>query len=538
VSGSSGPTPRGTTATKTTSRPASKSTANGTARATPEPDTGQTGQTGDENGGSKDAGAALLDEVRAFVGRFCRFPDEHALAVAALWAAHAHVVEHLHTTPRFAVLSPDPGSGKTRVLEVLDLLVPAPMFVFSASPAAIFRTMRNEQTTLLFDEVDTVFGRRGKDDDNGDLRALLNAGYKRGATIPRCVGPAHDVEYFPVFAAVALAGLGDLPDTLMSRAIIVRMRKRKRSEPVEPFRHRVHAEQGHKIRDHLAAWAVTKGADIGKAWPELPAGIVDRPAEVWEPLIAVADAAGGHWPETARAACTHLCAMANDRTVSLGVRLLRDLSLVWGKDKAPGHHTADLLNLLCGETPYDKDDDGDPLTLLDAPWSSLRGEPLDARGLARLLAPYEVRSTKVKVDGRSLQGYRREDLWDAWQREGMSPGDETGEPGEPGEPCRSEHSTEVPDMERVPEPADGPEPDAPPLTCDVPAVPEVPDFRTPESDVPSSPEKSAIGATGATADAPRRPRTSVVGKRTNRISRSVITRRKPAVKSTPNPKGE
>lgn len=481
-------------------------------------------------------GAALLDEVHAFVGRFCRFPDEHALAAAALWAAHTHVVEHLHTTPRFAVLSPDPGSGKTRVLEVLDLLVPAPMFVFSASPAAIFRTMRNEQTTLLFDEVDTVFGRRGKDDDNGDLRALLNAGYKRGATIPRCVGPAHDVEHFPVFAAVALAGLGDLPDTLMSRAIIVRMRKRKRkrSEPVEPFRHRVHAEQGHKLRDDLAAWAVTKGADIGSAWPELPAGIVDRPAEVWEPLIAVADAAGGHWPETARAACTHLCAVANDRTVSLGVRLLRDLSLVWGKDTAPGHHTADLLSLLCGETPYGKDDDGDPLTLLDAPWSSLRGEPLDARGLARLLAPYEVRSTKVKVDGRSLQGYRREDLWDAWQREGMSPGDETGELGEPGEPCRSEHSTEVLDAEQVPEPADGPEPAVPPLTCDVPAVPEVPDFRTPESDGPSSPEKSATGATRATADAARRTRTSVVGKR--RISRRVITRPKPAGKSIPNPK--
>lgn len=256
-------------------------------------------------------GAGLLDRVMTFLGRFCRFPDGHALVAAVLWAVHAHVVLHLHTTPRLALLSPEPGSGKTRVLEVLDLLTPDTMFVFSASPPAIFRTMRNQATTLLFDEVDTVFGRRGKDDDNGDLRALLNAGYKRGATIPRCVGPTHAVEHFPVFAAVALAGLGDLPDTLMSRSVIVRMRKRKATEAVEPFRHRVHAEQGYALRDELAAWAAEVGEGIGQAWPELPEGIVDRPAEVWEPLLAVAEAAGGRWPGLAREACVALCAVAN-----------------------------------------------------------------------------------------------------------------------------------------------------------------------------------------------------------------------------------
>ncbi len=433
-------------------------------------------------------GAGLLDRVMVFVGRFCRFPDEHALVAAVLWAAHAHLVVHLHTTPRLALLSPEPGSGKTRVLEVLDLLTPDTMFVFSASPPAIFRTMRNQTTTLLFDEVDTVFGRKGKDDDNGDLRALLNAGYKRGATIPRCVGPTHAVEHFPVFAAVALAGLGDLPDTLMSRSVIVRMRKRKSSEPVEPFRHRVHAEQGYELRDELAAWAIREGEAVGAAWPTLPHGIVDRPAEVWEPLLAVAEAAGGRWPGLAWEACVALCAVANDRTVSLGVRLLRDLHLVFGD--ALIRSTADLLARLHGETAYTTDAEGEAVTLLDAPWSSLRGVPLDARGLARLLAQYEVRSTKVKIDGRSAQGYRREAFWDAWQREGASPGSETAEPVEPPEPRRSEAPSWVPDTVQppepagtrggeVPEPGSAPEPETPPLTCDVPQVPEVLDFRTP-----------------------------------------------------------
>jgi hypothetical protein len=129
-----------------------------------------------------------------------------------------------------ALLSPEPGSGKTRTLEVLEDLVPAPMHVLSASTAAIFRTIEVEQPTLLLDEVDAIFGRRGKDDNNEDLRALLNAGHRIGATIPRCVGPSHEVRRFPVYAAVALAGLGDLPDTLMTRSVVIRMRRRAPGE--------------------------------------------------------------------------------------------------------------------------------------------------------------------------------------------------------------------------------------------------------------------------------------------------------------------
>ena len=126
------------------------------------------------------AGAAVLEDVKTFISRFCSFPDSNALVAVALWTAHAHMVEHFHTTPRLALLSPEPGSGKTRVLEVLALLVPHSMFCLSASPAAIFRTLANNRITLLVDECDAIFQRRGKDDGNEDLRALLNAGYKRG----------------------------------------------------------------------------------------------------------------------------------------------------------------------------------------------------------------------------------------------------------------------------------------------------------------------------------------------------------------------
>lgn len=350
-------------------------------------------------------GAELLNDVQSFIAKFCAFPDQHCLTAVTLWAVHAHLVTQFYTSPRLALLSPEAASGKTRVLEVLDLLVPESLFSINAAPAAIFRTLAQRQITLLFDEVDAIWTKRGQNDTHEDLRALLNAGYKRGATIPRCVGPKHDVVNFAVYAAVALAGLGDLPETLMSRSVIIRMRRRAPSECIAPFHSRQHGPIGYAIRDRLVKWAETVAKDVGASYPDLPAGIVDRPAECWEPLVAVADAAGGAWPTAARDACVALCRVAEDRRASLGVRLLADLRVIFGD--AIAMHTEAILERLVAA--------GDELEP-DAPWSDLHGKPLGKRGLASMLKRYGVSPQKVTVASRSLQGYRREHLWDVWQR--------------------------------------------------------------------------------------------------------------------------
>ena len=86
-------------------------------------------------------------------------------------------MEYLWTTPRLAILSPELESGKTRVLDVLELLVQEPFYSVNPTPATIFRMLAVKKITLLFDECDTVFKKRGKDDTHEDLRALLNSGY-------------------------------------------------------------------------------------------------------------------------------------------------------------------------------------------------------------------------------------------------------------------------------------------------------------------------------------------------------------------------
>ncbi|MFE2609831.1 DUF3631 domain-containing protein [Streptomyces mirabilis] len=353
-------------------------------------------------------GAALLNEVEAFHRRFNVFPTEVAYVAVALWDAHAHLLDCFDSTPRLAFLSPEPGSGKSRALEIVETLVPRPMVAVNASAAALFRSVSGPdgRPTILFDEIDTVFG--PKAGDNEELRGFINAGHRRKGVTYRCVGDSQTVTPFPSYTAVAVAGLGSLPDTILDRSIIIRMRRRARNEKVEPFRARLHEQEGNALRERLAAWAEQVRGQVTDAWPELPDGISDRPGDVWEPLLAVADAVGGDWPKRAREACAALvkASRTNDKG-SIGVRLLTDLRdhVLIGVDKLPTVAILDRLN-----------------SLEDAPWADLNGKPLDNRRLSKMLSEYmtadnePIGSRNIRTAGGVLKGFFSKDLEDAWSR--------------------------------------------------------------------------------------------------------------------------
>ncbi|GAB2722230.1 DUF3631 domain-containing protein [Kitasatospora kifunensis] len=355
-------------------------------------------------------GAALLNDVETFHRRYNVFPSEAAYVAVVLWDAHTHLLDAFESTPRLAFLSPEPGSGKTRALEIIDTLAPRPMLTTDVSPAALFRSVSDTEArpTVLFDEVDTTFGPKAA--GNEDLRGLINSGHRRSGVVLRCVGDGNTqtVQPFPVYAALAMGGLGDLPDTIMSRSVIIRMRRRAPNEKVKPFRERTTKAEGHVLRDRLATWADSVRDQLTDTWPEMPDGISDRPADVWEPLLAVADAAGGDWPERARAACVHLvtAAKANDKG-SLGIRLLADLRDIF--NGAERMLSTELLSKLAG--------------LDDAPWADLDGKVITARALARMLGDYvtadndPIKPRNIKTGPKSsAKGYYATDLADAWLR--------------------------------------------------------------------------------------------------------------------------
>jgi hypothetical protein len=258
-------------------------------------------------------GAEMLTKVHAFLTRFVSYPSVHAATAHALWCVHAHLMHLWDTTPRLAFLSPEPASGKSRALEVTKQLVPKPVWAVNVSSTYLFRIVGQEgegSVTLLYDEIDAVFGPKAK--ENEDTRALLNAGHRKGAVAGRCVarGTIVETEEIPAYAALAVAGLGWLPDTLMSRSIVIRMRPRHSGEPIEPYRPRLHDRQGEMVYCLIEAWAITQ---TEVTWPDLPEEIKDRDADCWEPLIAVADAAGGEWPALTRRAAKALIKDAKER---------------------------------------------------------------------------------------------------------------------------------------------------------------------------------------------------------------------------------
>lgn len=321
-----------------------------------------------------------------------------------MWIAHCHLVDCFENTPRIAFLSPEPGSGKTRALEVTEPLVPRPVITVNATPSYVFRKIGDPDglPTLLFDEIDAVFSSK-RGDGNEELRGLLNSGYRRGATAGRAVVRGKEVltEDWPSFAPVALAGLNQLPDTLMTRSVVIRMKRRRQGERLEPYRRRVEAVRNNELYLKVADWAASVHDSVDGAWPQLPHGVEDRDADIWEPLLSVADAAGNGWEQSARDAATYLVDEAHERPVTLGIRLLADIKMVMGEDQRIS--TSDLLDRLHG--------------IETAPWGNIKGEPIDARFLARMLSKYDVPTNNTfKLAGRPVKGYQVSDLYDAWER--------------------------------------------------------------------------------------------------------------------------
>jgi hypothetical protein len=344
------------------------------------------------------SGDVVLRQLYDFLGRFIRYPSEAAHVAHTLWIVHTYMMDRWSATGRLAFLSAEKESGKTRALEVTEKLVPNPKMTANGSANYLFR-IAAQGVTLLYDEIDTIFGPKAQEHE--DIRSFLNAGYKRSGSFGRCVtvGNKIETEDLPAYAAVAVAGIGFLPDTILSRSIVVQMRRRRAGEKVEPWRERSCTPQADRVRSSLVAWTRSQPEMI-EDWPTMPNGIEDRAEEIWEPLIVVADLAGGDWPARAREAAVTLVMEGREKEISLGVKLLTDLRTIFGKSETK--RTAEILADLCA--------------MEEAPWGDLKGKSLDARGLARRLKPYNVKSHVIRFGATTANGYQRTDLMDAWDR--------------------------------------------------------------------------------------------------------------------------
>ncbi len=343
--------------------------------------------------------ADALDDVAAALRRYVVFPCDEALDTVALWVAATHAQPVWQHATRLVIKSPEKRCGKSRLLDLVEALSYASLITVNASVSAIFRSIRDEEPpTLIVDEADAIWKRRG-DESVEELRGLFNAGFQRNRPALRCVGPQQTPTEFPTFAMVAFAAIGDVvPDTITDRAATISLRRRLPHEQISPFRHRRDGLVVRGIGRELHAAVRVALADLEYAEPVMPIGIEDRAADLWEPLLAVADAAGGEWSTRARQAAVALTDDADD--AARQNQLLADFRDVFDAAQKSVLSTDDVLAAL--------------RRIDEAPWGKFE---LSAADLAFRLRPYGVGPKQVRPDGRrQVRGYARADLEETFAR--------------------------------------------------------------------------------------------------------------------------
>lgn len=357
-------------------------------------------------------GDALLSSLHMGVERYIILPP-YAAAVIALWAVHSHAIAAAHHTARLLFKSPEMRCGKTMALNVLRRLVVRPLQAANVSAAAIYRTVEAARPTLLVDEGDSFLGKCD------ELRGVINSGHEKHGAVIRVDGENNEPRVFATFAATAIACIGSMPGTIEDRSIIINMKRRKRDEVVERLRGD-RAPELDDLASMAARWVTDNLPKLKMMDVDPPAVLSDRAADGWRPLLAIADLAGGDWPDLARQAAIALSASTDDEE-SIRVMLLKDMRSIFNtrsQDKIPSETIVSDLH-----------------GMEDRPWNEYgrARKPITKTKLANLLKPFRIGPGKVRMGETTINGYRLEQFRDSFERYlgGGTPPNQTGTRNKP-----------------------------------------------------------------------------------------------------------
>ena len=351
-------------------------------------------------------GAGLLTDMAQSIREYVVLSSRQADAVA-LWVVFTHAFEAFDFSPKLAVNSPEKRSGKTRLVEVTERAVRRPLFVSGISPAALSRVIEQHTPAMLIDEFDALM--RGDAEMAEVLRSMLNSGFTRAGArhiknVPTPDG-GFEPRAFSTWCPMLLAGIGKLPDTVADRSIIIGMARKRPDEKVMRLRTRDGGEL-HDLARKAARWVADHFDAIKLADPKAPEALHDRAADAWSPLLAIADLAGGEWPERARQVAIELS--RGDGTETIRELLLADLREMFEAEPAKSSGVLFTREILFALHQRD-----------DRPWSEYgkAGKPITSRQLAALLKPLKVPSDNTVHRGpEHVKGYERKMLDDAFSR--------------------------------------------------------------------------------------------------------------------------
>ena len=346
-------------------------------------------------------GRLLLNAIRQELTRFAVLPKWVAETIP-LFSLHTYAFELRDICTYLGVESPERRCGKTTLLTILCRLVNRPVVSANVSSPAFFRAIQELKPTLMIDEADRFLKSKK------DLQGILNAGYSRdtayvlrmGQPVPgsQSNGQSSNLAFFSCWCPKVISQIGRLPDTLADRCIIFRMQRKTPNEECERLRY----FETTTLRRQCARFVLDHAQEIANARPELPKILNDRAADIWEPLFALADLAGGEWPQLARQAAIGLSASAD---VSNSISsLLLDIFVLFTIGEVDRMFTRTLLEGLNSRSS-------------GRPWAELRkGKEITDIWLAQHLRPYGIRPTTVWIGDHQAKGYFLEDFLDVFRR--------------------------------------------------------------------------------------------------------------------------
>jgi putative DNA primase/helicase len=336
--------------------------------------------------------AVLLAAIEARILHHVAMP-KHLAFVCALWVAQSWIHEHATYSPILFITSPERDSGKTTLINVIKFMVRRELSSVGISAAALYRSIEKWYPTLVIDEADKVFIK------NLDLEQVVNSGWTRGSGIIRCHPDTHEPALFPTFCPKAVASKGmQAPDTILSRAIFITVKRRTRSEAIAHFAHMDDAGF-QRLRSQLARWATDNGEILDRQVPTPPEGFINRLASNWEMMLAIADSAGEG--RRARDAARQIAGITD--LPSDGVSLLQDIKSHFDRSTLDYVSSKALVEELKAD--------------LERPWAEWsNGRPISEKGVAELLREFGIKPDRVGPKEHRLRGYSREWFREAWER--------------------------------------------------------------------------------------------------------------------------
>jgi len=315
----------------------------------------------------------------------------------ALWVVHTYLFENELHTPYLSIRSAEKRSGKTNLLDCLRPLVNRGIMTNSMTTATAFRVVEQFHPTLLVDEFEKV---------DEELRLILNAGYRRGGVVPRCIGDDFEVKFFPTFCPKAFASNKKfrIPDTIHDRSLIIELKRKSKADPsVERFRSDLHESAVQPLRRKLIRWVIDNADAVAELDPPDLAGLHDRANDNWRPLLKIADVIGGEWPDRARESAKILADVEDDED-SVGIRLLGDIKKIFEDHKA-----AQLFSQTIADDLGDRE---------DRPWSEWgrQQDKITKRQVARLLSRYGIKPKILRIGDTVARGYHLDQFQDAFNR--------------------------------------------------------------------------------------------------------------------------